>query len=126
MWRETKDAGKQAFTEGEHGKALALYSEAIEQLLAADEEPAHGGGRGGHTTEHQVLLSNVIACRLKIGGPEMTAKAVAEAEQVRVPPTILDAAGEARRAGREGGRRDENRTGRCRSVRGLAPPPPPC
>ena len=32
--------------------------------------------------EHQILLSNVIACRLKIGGTDMAEKAVEEAKQV--------------------------------------------
>ena len=39
--------------------------------------------------QHQILLSNVIACRLKIGGEEMANKAVEEAQQVRVACWLL-------------------------------------
>ena len=74
-WRETKDAGKQAFSEGDYPEALSLYSDAVDQLLASSEN-------GNHVSEHQILLSNVIACRLKIGGEDMVGKAVDEAKEV--------------------------------------------
>ena len=89
-WRDTKDAGKEAFTNGSYSEALTLYSDAIDQLLTPAEEEADGSyvfvdgnGTNGHTEEHQILLSNVIACRLKIGGEDMSKKAVDEAKQVR-------------------------------------------
>ena len=100
-WRETKDAGKQAFSEGKYPVALSLYSEAIDQLLTSDEGEQEGsnvdnrtnssrgnGSRSGPTNDHQVLLSNVIACRLKIGGQDMVAKAVDDAKQVRAAALI--------------------------------------
>ena len=74
-WRETKDAGKQAFSEGDYPEALSLYSDAVDQLLTTSEN-------GNHVSEHQILLSNVIACRLKIGGEDMVGKAVDEAKEV--------------------------------------------
>mmetsp|Transcript_41467 Transcript_41467/g.71004 ORF Transcript_41467/g.71004 Transcript_41467/m.71004 type:complete len:540 (+) Transcript_41467:86-1705(+) len=87
-WRETKDAGKQAFSEGNHSQALSLYTEAIDQLLSeehegSDEIRGNGSRSGGgdHTSEHQILLSNVVACRLKIGGNEMVTKAVDDAKK---------------------------------------------
>ncbi len=94
-WRESKDAGRRAFLEREYSQALFNYSEAIDQLLvsspspaSAEEEPrhhhgdSHGGQRHLFKNEHQILLSNVIACRLKIGGKDMAEKAVEEAKLV--------------------------------------------
>lgn len=92
-WRETKDAGKRAFSQGKHEEALELYTRAISELSATSSSTSTDGGgdgerRGGsdggtHTTEHQILLSNVIACRLKIGGRDMSEKAVDDAKKVR-------------------------------------------
>jgi hypothetical protein len=109
-WRESNDAGRRAFSESNYSQALFHYSEAIDQLLvfsspspaSAEEEPRHdhpGDNRNGgqqqqqqqqqqqhlfqkDNNEHQILLSNVIACRLKIGGIDMAEKAVEEAKQV--------------------------------------------
>ncbi|KAL7538817.1 hypothetical protein ACHAXR_008804 [Thalassiosira sp. AJA248-18] len=80
-WRDSKDAGKQAFSQGNYSEALSCYSEAITLLLASEEQGNRGSGRGHHTNEHQVLLSNVIACRLKIGGQDMANKAVEESKE---------------------------------------------
>jgi len=109
-WRESKDAGRQAFLDSNYPQALFHYSEAIDKLLlssASSSSPASAAeerlrvdqhGRSGSTAgssrvglqqqhhpfqhEHQILLSNVIACRLKIGGTDMAEKAVEEAKQV--------------------------------------------
>lgn len=43
----------------------------------------NGGNQHQFQYEHQILLSNVIACRLKIGGNEMAQKAVEDAKQVK-------------------------------------------
>jgi hypothetical protein len=103
-WRESKDAGRQAFSDSNYPQALFHYSEAIDKLLssASSSLPASAAEerrRVGRTAsssrrvgqqqqqrpfqhEHQILLSNVIACRLKIGGTDMAEKAVEEAKQV--------------------------------------------
>ena len=59
---------------------------------ASDAAAERGGGdvsgranSGNHANEHQILLSNAIACRLKIGGEETVAKAVDDAKKARDP-----------------------------------------
>ena len=88
-WQDTKDAAKQAFTSAHYSDSLTLYLEAIDQLLAEDTPSStstsndeNSNHRKEHTNEHQILLSNVIACRLKIGGEEMATKAIDEAKKV--------------------------------------------
>mmetsp|Transcript_38770 Transcript_38770/g.71381 ORF Transcript_38770/g.71381 Transcript_38770/m.71381 type:complete len:99 (-) Transcript_38770:14-310(-) len=91
-WSDTKDAGRQAVADGKYPEALALYSQAIDQLVTSEEgsnDDNRTNGRrgsrsrsGGHTNERQILLSNVVACRLKIGGEDMVAKAVDDAKQL--------------------------------------------
>eukprot|EP00571_Detonula_confervacea_P004705 CAMPEP_0172312982 /NCGR_PEP_ID=MMETSP1058-20130122/19000_1 /TAXON_ID=83371 /ORGANISM="Detonula confervacea, Strain CCMP 353" /LENGTH=459 /DNA_ID=CAMNT_0013026551 /DNA_START=93 /DNA_END=1473 /DNA_ORIENTATION=+ len=82
-WDESKDSGKQAFSEGKYRDALTFYSEAIRQLLLTsdEQEGSNSSSSSSHTHEHQVLLSNAIACRLKIGGQDMAQKAVEEAKK---------------------------------------------
>lgn len=87
-WQDTKDAAKQAFTSAHYSDSLTLYLEAIDQLLAEDatsttsNDENSSNHRKEHTNGHQILLSNVIACRLKIGGEGMAAKAIDEAKKV--------------------------------------------
>ena len=56
-----KDDGKNYFRQENFQESLTSYRAA---LLTAPE------------TEKQILLSNIVACRLKIGGPAMAAAAV--------------------------------------------------
>ena len=79
-WRESKDAGKEAFAEGKYSEALTSYCEAIDLLKSEELEGSNGDG--SHANEHQILLSNAIACRLKIGGRNMAEKALDEAKKV--------------------------------------------
>ena len=90
-WRESKDAAAEAYRAERWVDALDHYSSALDQLSSSsskedvqrrDEVGRGGGGRGG-SSDHQILLSNVIACRLKIGGTGMVEKAVEEAKKVR-------------------------------------------
>ena len=74
-WKESKDAGQQAFVNENYPEALNQYTKAID-LLTSEE------GSSNNIKEHQVLLSNVIACRLKIGGDDMATKAVDDSKQV--------------------------------------------
>jgi Tfp pilus assembly protein PilF len=62
-----KEDGKNFFRQENFEESLTSYRAA---LLTAPE------------TEKQILLSNIVACRLKIGGPAMAAAAVEEAKQV--------------------------------------------
>ena len=89
-WRESKDAAAEAYRAERWVDALDHYSSALDQLSSSslkedvqrrDEVGRGGGGRGGN--DHQILLSNVIACRLKIGGTSMVEKAVEEGKKVR-------------------------------------------
>ncbi len=81
-WRETKDLGKAAFADERYNESLSHYITAIDQLLAEGEQDRVPNGSNHHINEHQILLSNVIACRLKIGGVDMAEKAVEEAKKV--------------------------------------------
>jgi len=75
-WKESKDAGQQAFVNENYPEALIQYTKAIDLLTSGE------AGSSNNTKEHQVLLSNVIACRLKIGGADMATKAVEDSKQV--------------------------------------------
>ena len=55
-----------------------VYTKAIDLLTSGEQ----AGSSNINTKEHQVLLSNVIACRLKIGGADMVTKAVEDSKQV--------------------------------------------
>jgi hypothetical protein len=92
-WRESKDAAAEAYRAERWVNALDHYTSALDQLSSSsskddvqrrDEVAGRGGGGGrGVSSDHQILLSNVIACRLKIGGTGMVEKAVEEAKKVR-------------------------------------------
>ena len=91
-WKESKDAGKIAFTNQNYPEALNQYCKAIKQLLTSSSSNLNNEGSSSssssrnddnnHTEEHQILLSNVIACRLKIGGSDMINLAVEDAKKV--------------------------------------------
>ena len=93
-WRDSKDAGKEAFQQEEFHESLKFFLGAID--LLKEEEEQEGGStnsnsdrptaRGSHQNkwQHQLLLSNAVACRLRIGGREMIEKAVEEAKKVRL------------------------------------------
>jgi hypothetical protein len=76
-WTDSKDAGKHAFSQGNFDSALTSYLTALEQLTS--EERRDGTDK---SSDKQILLSNVVACRLKIGGVDMATQAVEEAKQV--------------------------------------------
>jgi hypothetical protein len=67
-WMNHKEHGKKLFSQENYVGALTSYQAA---LLVAPEP------------EKQILLSNIVACRLKIGGPAMAAAAVEDAKKVR-------------------------------------------
>ena len=67
-WRECKDRGRDAFNAERYHDALSAYRSALAFSGIPD-------------AERQVVLSNVVACRLKLGGPAMASAAVEEAKQ---------------------------------------------
>ena len=68
-WQHYHGQGKQCFIQEAYSEALVFYREAI--ALAQNRAP-----RG----EQAIILSNIVACRLKIGGVDLTA-AVDEAKE---------------------------------------------
>eukprot|EP00985_Skeletonema_marinoi_P017950 scaffold9966_cov66-Skeletonema_marinoi.AAC.1 len=76
VWTEYKDAGKIAFSQGNFQSALSSYLTALEELTC--EERRDGSDK---SNDKQILLSNVVACRLKIGGEDMATQAIEEAKQ---------------------------------------------
>jgi len=72
-WRDIKDEGREAFGRADYNEALRCYLASIDQLTSQSDER--------NIDEHQVLLSNVVACRLKLGGKVQVEKAVEDAEK---------------------------------------------
>ena len=70
-WVAYKEQGKVQFERGDYEGALASYSRALNPNLHC---PA---------SERQIILSNIVACRLKIGGPAQARAAIENAKQVR-------------------------------------------
>ena len=78
-WAESKDKGKHFFSQGNYNSALASYLTALDQLTS---EETSSDGNDNRSNDKQILLSNVVACRLKIGGEDMATQAVQDAKQV--------------------------------------------
>ena len=76
IWTESKDAGKLAFSQGNFESALSKYLTALEQLSSEERRD------GSDKSDKQILISNVVACRLKIGGEDMATQALEDAKQV--------------------------------------------
>lgn len=68
-WRYHKAEAKRFFEEGRFDEALNQYKSAIEP---SQEAPS---------SERQILLSNMVACRLKLGGTAQASAAVENAKQ---------------------------------------------
>ena len=71
-WTAYKNQGKQQYERGEFQAALLSYNSALHPSLASSM-PA---------MERQIILSNMVACRLKIGGRAQAEAAVENAKQV--------------------------------------------
>jgi hypothetical protein len=71
-WTSHKLAGKDHFERGNYEEALTCYRSALNPEYNCP--PA----------ERQIILSNVVACRLKLGGPAQARAAVEDAKQVSV------------------------------------------
>lgn len=73
--RDHKEKGKRLFREGS-------YAEALQSFQAAQQTSLIIGGSGVvPSSEREILLSNIVACRLKIGGKDMASAAVEESKQ---------------------------------------------
>jgi len=68
-WVGWKERGKQAFIRCDYNVALQAYTKAINQ------------NPGPSTLDQQILLSNMVACRLKLGGKTQAEAAVATAKK---------------------------------------------
>ena len=77
-WSESKDKGKHFFSQGDYNAALSSYLTALDQLTSLETRD----GGNDKSNDKQILLSNVVACRLKIGGEAMATQAVEDAKQV--------------------------------------------
>ena len=71
-WIGLKEQAKGAFERGDYETALTSYGAALHPDLYC---PA---------AERQIMLSNIVACRLKIGGTAQAEAAVEAAKQVRI------------------------------------------
>jgi Flp pilus assembly protein TadD len=69
-WATLKEQGKAAFERGDYALAIKKYSLALQP------------DRNCPATERQILLSNMVAARLQIGGPTQAEAAVENAKQV--------------------------------------------
>lgn len=67
-----KDQGKNHFERQEYAQALASYRAALSPEFTTSPP----------RDEKQIILSNIVACRLKIGGAAMASAAIEEAKQV--------------------------------------------
>jgi hypothetical protein len=72
-----KELAKGNFEQGDYEAALTAYCAAINPELNC---PA---------SERQIILSNMVACRLKIGGPAHAQAAVDNAKQVRRKTSVI-------------------------------------
>lgn len=70
-WIIWKEQGKVSYERGDYEGALKSYTSALKPDLYC---PA---------AEKQIILSNMVACRLKVGGPAQAEAAVESAKQVR-------------------------------------------
>lgn len=69
-WMGHKEKGKKFFVRGEYEEALSSYLAALNPALGNCPDQ-----------ERQILLSNIVACRLKVGGPAQARAAVEDAKK---------------------------------------------
>lgn len=69
-WVTLKEQGKAAFERGDYQTAITKYGLALHP------------SRNCPAAERQIILSNMVAARLKIGGPGQAEAAVENAKQV--------------------------------------------
>jgi hypothetical protein len=117
-WSESKDKGKHFFSQGNYNAALTSYLTALDQLTSLETRDGND-----KSNDKQILLSNVVACRLKIGGEDMATQAVEDAKQVSSSQgCTLDCGAKKRITSQEIDREKENDYN-ISLVRVLDPPP---
>jgi len=86
-WRGWKERGKQAYLKGEYASALQAFSQAAQRqrnpIAGFDGSDDNGNSASSSTTtlDQQILLSNMVACRLKLGGAAQSEAAVSTAQR---------------------------------------------
>jgi hypothetical protein len=80
-WIGLKEKGKAAFERAEYEAALTSYTAALHPDLYCP------------SAERQIILSNMVACRLKVGGTAQAEAAVETAKQVRNTNTNTNTVG---------------------------------
>lgn len=86
-WRGWKERGKQAYLKGDYASALQNYFQALHRQnnILNNVQAGNNNNNNIHNIpsrlDRQVLLSNMVACRLKIGGAPQAEAAVANAEK---------------------------------------------
>jgi hypothetical protein len=78
-WQTLKEEGRNHFQNSNYTQALISFQEALKKGREQEDQSSHTISN----LEKQILLSNSVACRLKIGGAEMACVAIEEAKQVR-------------------------------------------
>ena len=73
-WVAYKQRGKDQYGQGNYQGALASYAAAL--------HPQCGNSNNMPVSERQIILSNLVACRLQIGGIAQAQAAVENAKQV--------------------------------------------
>lgn len=77
-WTDESNLGASLYSSERYPEALVQYTNALtalsnDEAVVAEQEKKK---------QRQILLSNVIACRLKIGGEDMIERALVEAREV--------------------------------------------
>lgn len=92
-WRGWKERGKQAYLRGDYATALQNYSQALQRqqniLQNLHEVNQHAANHPNNNNvysfpsrlDQQILLSNIVACRLQLGGPAQAEAAVTTAHK---------------------------------------------
>ncbi|KAL7506689.1 hypothetical protein ACHAXN_003923 [Cyclotella atomus] len=80
-WTEESNLGASSYSSNNYPDALVHYTNALDTLLNSSRGDAVEISEGEKKKQHQILLSNVIACRLKIGGEEMVETALVETRE---------------------------------------------
>ena len=85
-WISHKNQGKRFYDQNDYASALESYRQSLDSLTVTCggnnlESSTSGSSRKTYHLDQQILLSNMVACRLHLGGPENAQAAVNEAKQ---------------------------------------------
>ena len=86
-WQDFKEEGKRHFRNANYTEALVSFQEALGKIETEEQQQQQQQQTGSNSInfieERQILLSNSVACRLKINDTEMKIVAIEEAKKVR-------------------------------------------